>query len=121
MPVVDDALPPDFPLGVELEVFLGREVSERYKLRARRHDALRNGLNPVAYFRWRPISYHRKHAVLGRRLDRIRGICRIRQTALRPSGAESAPPYVRSVVNGATAPRQERGITEYARAVLRYR
>ena len=28
--VVDDALSPDFPLGVELEVFVGREDAERF-------------------------------------------------------------------------------------------
>jgi hypothetical protein len=28
--VVDDALSPDFPLGVELEVFIGREDAERF-------------------------------------------------------------------------------------------
>ncbi len=28
--VVDDALSPDFPLGVELEVFIRREDSERF-------------------------------------------------------------------------------------------
>ena len=27
--VVDDALSPDFPLGVELEVFIGREDAKR--------------------------------------------------------------------------------------------
>ena len=27
--VVDDALSPDFPLGLELEVFMGREDAER--------------------------------------------------------------------------------------------
>ena len=28
--VVDDALSPDFPLGVELEVFIGRDDAERF-------------------------------------------------------------------------------------------
>ena len=31
--VVDDALSPDFPLGVELEVFIRREDAERFSRR----------------------------------------------------------------------------------------
>ena len=46
MPVVNDALPPGFPLGVEFEVFLRREGAERHKLWARRHDSLRQRPQP---------------------------------------------------------------------------
>jgi hypothetical protein len=35
--VVDDALSPDFPLGVELEVFIRREDAERF-IEEVRHD-----------------------------------------------------------------------------------
>ena len=36
--VVDDALSPDFPLGVELEVFIRREDAERFLEQIRRDD-----------------------------------------------------------------------------------
>ena len=36
--VVDDALSPDFPLGVELEVFVRREDAERFIEKIRRDD-----------------------------------------------------------------------------------
>ena len=36
--VVDDALSPDFPLGVELETFIRREDAERFIEEVRRDD-----------------------------------------------------------------------------------
>jgi hypothetical protein len=36
--VVDDALSPDFPLGVELEVFIRREDAERFVEEVRGDD-----------------------------------------------------------------------------------
>jgi hypothetical protein len=36
--VVDDALSPDFPLGVELEVFVRREDAERFVAEVRGDD-----------------------------------------------------------------------------------
>lgn len=36
--VVDDALSPDFPLGIELEVFVRREDAERFVAEVRGDD-----------------------------------------------------------------------------------
>jgi hypothetical protein len=41
--VVDDALSPDFPLGVELEVYIRREDAERFIEEVRGDDWWRRG------------------------------------------------------------------------------